>query len=176
VALAIGIAGVAALVSHSLNLGGAPIDRAGAVALLIGAISWSIASVLTRKLPLPESKVMSSGAQMLAGGLLLGLTAAGLGEFSHFHPSTVSRDAWVSLVYLIVFGSIIAFTAYNWLLEHYSPTLVATHTYVNPVVAVLLGWLYGGETITLKVGIAAALVVGAVFLVDRGTNKLNRLA
>ena len=84
--------------------------------------------------------------------------------------------SWLGLAYLIVFGSIIAFTAYNWLLEHYSPTLVATHTYVNPVVAVLLGWLFAGEVVTLKVGIAATLVVGAVVLVDRGTNKLQRLS
>src|SRR5258707_1655494 len=78
-ALLIGIGGVAVLMSHSLNLGGAPIDRTGAVALIIGSMSWSIASVLTRKLPLPSSKVMSSGAQMLSGGVMLTLAAAGLG-------------------------------------------------------------------------------------------------
>src|SRR2546427_12191006 len=89
--------------------------------------------------------------------------------------SSVSSRSWFALGYLILFGSVLAFTAYNWLLEHYSPTLVATHTYVNPIVAVLLGWLYAGETITLKVGIAAALVVGAVVLVDRGTSRLQRL-
>jgi drug/metabolite transporter (DMT)-like permease len=75
-----------------------------------------------------------------------------------------------------LFGSVIAFTAYNWLLEHYSPTLVATHTYVNPVVAVLLGWAYGGEALTMKVAMAAALVVVAVVLVDRGTNRLQQLS
>lgn len=74
-----------------------------------------------------------------------------------------------------MFGSIVAFTTYNWLLEHYSPTLVATHTYVNPVVAVLLGWAYGGEALTMRVGVAATLVVLAVVLVDRGTNQLRNL-
>ena len=98
-----------------------------------------------------------------------------LGEAKGFAFSQVTTKSWLALGYLIVFGSIIAFTAYNWLLEHFSPTLVATHTYVNPVVAVLLGWLYGGEVVTLKVGMAAALVVGAVVLVDRGTNKLQRI-
>jgi drug/metabolite transporter (DMT)-like permease len=88
----------------------------------------------------------------------------------------VTPRSWVALAYLIIFGSVIAFTAYNWLLEHFSPTLVATHTYVNPIVAVLLGWAYGGEQITLQVGIATAMVVGAVVLVDRGTNKLHHLA
>ncbi len=98
------------------------------------------------------------------------------GEAKDLAIANITTKSWLAFAYLIVFGSIIAFTAYNWLLEHYSPTLVATHTYVNPIVAVLLGWLYGGETLTLKVGIAAALVVGAVVLVDRGTNKLNRVA
>ena len=97
------------------------------------------------------------------------------GEAKGFSASQVTAKSWWALAYLIVFGSIIAFTAYNWLLEHFSPTLVATHTYVNPMVAVVLGWLYGGEAVTLRVGIAAALVVGAVVLVDRGTNKLKRL-
>src|ERR1700679_23659 len=102
-ALLIGICGVAVLMSHSLNLDGAPIDTAGAVALIIASISWSIGSILTRKLPLPTSKVMSSGAQMLTGGVLLTLAATAFGEFHSFHPSTVSRNAWLSLLYLIVF-------------------------------------------------------------------------
>ena len=97
------------------------------------------------------------------------------GEAKGFSASQVTPKSWWALAYLILFGSIIAFTAYNWLLEHCSPTLVATHTYVNPMVAVVLGWLYGGEAVTLRVGIAAALVVGAVVLVDRGTNKLKHL-
>src|SRR5437588_4622702 len=97
-ALLIGIGGVAVLMSRSLNLGGEPIDSMGAVALLIGSISWSVASALTRKLPLPPSKVMSSGAQMLAGGIMLALTSAVLGEFHNFYPATVSREAWLSLL------------------------------------------------------------------------------
>src|SRR5271170_5728985 len=107
-ALLIGIGGVAVLMSrslgYSLKLGGAPIDRAGAAALIVGSMSWSIASVLTRKLPLPDSKVMSSGAQMLAGGILLTVTAAALGEFRGFRPMTVSSGAWLALLYLIVAG------------------------------------------------------------------------
>jgi drug/metabolite transporter (DMT)-like permease len=144
-ALLIGIGGVAVLMSHSLNLGGAPIDRAGAVALIIASMSWSVSSALTRKLPLPPSKVMSSGAQMLAGGVLLALTAATLGEFRSFRPLAVSLAAWLSLLYLIVAGSIVAFTAYVWLIHHESPTKVGTYAYVNPVVAVVLGYFLGGE-------------------------------
>jgi len=138
-ALLIGIGGVAVLMSRGLNVGGAPIDLVGAVALIIAAMSWSVSSALSRRLPLPASKVMSSGAQMLAGGVFLTLTAAALGEFRNFHPSSVSRGAWFSLLYLIVAGSIVAFTAYVWLIHHESPTKVGTYAYVNPVVAVLVG-------------------------------------
>src|SRR5271170_99202 len=88
IALLVGIAGVAVLIIRSLNLGSAPIDSLGTTALIFGSMSWSVASALSRKLPLPPSKVMSSGAQMLAGGVLLTLTAALLGEFRNFHPST----------------------------------------------------------------------------------------
>jgi drug/metabolite transporter (DMT)-like permease len=146
-ALLIGIGGVAVLTSRSLNLGGAPIDRLGAIALILAAMSWSVSSALTRKLPLPPSKVMSSGAQMLAGGVFLALTAAALGELRDFHPEMVSRGAWLALLYLIVAGSIIGFTAYVWLIHHESPTKVGTYAYVNPVVAVLVGYFLGGEAL-----------------------------
>jgi drug/metabolite transporter (DMT)-like permease len=164
-ALLIGMGGVAVLMSHSLNLGGAPIDRAGAVAIIIGAMSWSIASVLTRKLALPPSKVMNSGAQMLAGGVMLTLAAAALGEFRHFDPSTVSRGAWFSLLYLIVAGSIIGFTAYVWLIHHESPTKVGTYAYVNPVVAVVLGYFLGGESLGLRTILGTLCVLISVVVI-----------
>jgi drug/metabolite transporter (DMT)-like permease len=164
-ALLIGIGGVAVLVSHSLNLGGEPIDSAGGVALIIASISWSVASALTRKLPLPPSKVMSSGVQMLAGGVLLALTAAALGEFRNFHPSAVSRGAWFALLYLIVAGSIIAFTAYVWLIHHESPTKVGTYAYVNPVVAVLVGYFLGGETLGLRTILGTLFVLISVVVI-----------
>ncbi len=164
-ALLIGIGGVAVLMSRSLNLGGAPIDTAGAVALIIASMSWSVASALMRKLPLPPSKVMSSGAQMLAGGVLLALTAAALGEFRNFHPGRVSRGAWFSLLYLIVAGSIIAFTAYVWLIHHESPTKVGTYAYVNPVVAVLVGYFLGGETLGLRTILGTLFVLISVVVI-----------
>jgi drug/metabolite transporter (DMT)-like permease len=165
VALLIGIGGVAVLVSRSLNLGGAPVDRVGAVALIVAAVGWSVASVLARKLPLPPSKVMSSGAQMLAGGVFLALVAAALGEFRNFHPSTVSRGAWFSLLYLIVAGSIIGFTAYVWLIHHESPTKVGTYAYVNPVVAVLVGYFLGGEALGLRTILGTLFVLISVLVI-----------
>jgi drug/metabolite transporter (DMT)-like permease len=165
VALLLGIGGVAVLVSRSLRLGGAPVDRSGAVALIIGAIGWSIASAFSRKLPLPASKVMSSGAQMLAGGIFLAIVAAALGEFRGFHPATVSRAAWLSLLYLIVFGSIIAFTAYVWLIHHESPTRVGTYAYVNPVIAVLLGYFLAGEALGPRTFLGMVLVLISVVVI-----------
>ncbi len=164
-ALLIGIGGVAVLMSHSLSLGGAPIDSAGAAALIVAAISWSVASALSRKLPLPESKVMSSGAQMLAGGVFLTIAAGALGEFGHFHPSGVSRGAWFALAYLIVAGSIIGFTAYVWLIHHESPTKVGTYAYVNPVVAVLVGYFLGGEALGPRTILGTLCVLVSVVVI-----------
>jgi drug/metabolite transporter (DMT)-like permease len=164
-ALLIGIGGVAVLMSRSLMLGSAPIDSRGAIALIFASMSWSVASVLSRKLPLPQSKVMSAGAQMLAGGILLTITAAAFGEFRSFHPAAISGRAWFALVYLIVFGSLIGFTAYVWLLHHESPTKVGTYAYVNPVVAVLLGYFFGGETLGMRTVLGTLFVLVSVLVI-----------
>ena len=164
-ALLVGIGGVSVLVSRSVSFGEAPIDRAGAFALVIAAMSWSIASALTRKLPLPASKPMSSGAQMLAGGILLALTAAILGEFRGFNIQAVSRGAWYALAYLIVAGSIVGFTAYVWLIHHESPTKVGTYAYVNPVVAVIVGYFLGGETVGPRTLVGSLLVLVSVIVI-----------
>ncbi|HTR26917.1 MAG TPA: EamA family transporter [Terriglobales bacterium] len=171
-ALLVGIGGVSVLVSNSLNLGGAPIERSGAVALIVAAISWSIASALSRKLPLPGSKVMSSGAQMLAGGVLLALVSISLGEFRGFQLRTVSRGAWFALVYLIVAGSIVAYTAYVWLLHHEAPTKVGTYAYVNPVIAVLIGYFLGGEALGPRTVLGTlSVLVSVVVITTTPSNK-----
>ena len=165
VALLIGIFGVAVLMAHSLNLGGAPVDKLGALALIFASISWSIASIFSRKLPLPPSKLMSSAAQMLTGGVLLTILAAALGEFHNFHPAVVSRAVWLSLLYLIVAGSIIGFTAYVWLLHHESPTKVGTYAYVNPIVAVLVGYFLGGEELTTRTILGSLCILVSVIVI-----------
>jgi drug/metabolite transporter (DMT)-like permease len=164
-ALLVGIGGVGVLVSRSVSFGEAPIDRTGAVALVIAAMSWSVGSVLTRKLPLPASKAMSSGAQMLTGGILLALAAAIFGEFRGFHIQAVSRGAWFALAYLIGAGSIVAFTAYIWLIHHESPTKVGTYAYVNPVVAVIVGYFLGGETVGPRTLLGTLLVLVSVVVI-----------
>ena len=172
-ALLLGIGGVAVLVSHSASFGDAPIDTLGACALLFAAISWSVASALSRKLPSPSVKAMSSAAQMFAGGILLTITAALLGEFRGFHPGAVSTKAWLALAYLIVAGSIVGFTAYVWLIHHESPTKVSTYAYVNPVVAVLVGYFLGGEAIGART-IAGTLLVLVSVVVITTTPKVGK--
>jgi drug/metabolite transporter (DMT)-like permease len=164
-ALAVGLGGVAVLTGQSLNLGATPIDIRSALALMFGAFSWSVASVLGRKMPLPESKLLSSGAQMLTGGVMLLLASAATGEFSRFHPTQVSRGAWIALLYLIVAGSIVGFTAYVWLLHRESPTKVATYAYVNPLVAVLLGYFFMGEQLGLRTALGTLLVLVSVVVI-----------
>jgi len=171
VALLVGLGGVVVLVSHSAGFGEGAIDTAGAVALVVGAISWSIGSALSRRLALPASKSMSSAAQMFAGGILLTLTAAAMGEFKGFHPQAVSRNAWLALVYLIVAGSIVAFTAYVWLIHHESPTKVGTYAYVNPVVAVALGYFFGGESIGRRTLLGTLLVLVSVVVITTTPKK-----
>jgi drug/metabolite transporter (DMT)-like permease len=164
-ALSVGVGGVIILVSRSASFGDRAIDPAGAVALLIAAVCWSVAAILTRKLSLPESKLMSSASQMLAGGILLIIAAAMLGEFRNFHIGAVSAKAWIALAYLIVAGSIVAFTAYVWLIHHESPTKVGTYAYVNPVVAVLLGYFVGGEALGARTIAGTFLVLVSVVVI-----------
>jgi drug/metabolite transporter (DMT)-like permease len=173
-----GFAGVAILVSpsHLLgNLGGVAIDKEGAIALIIGAIGWSVASALSRKLPLPSSKVMSSGAQMLAGGIMLAAVAALRGEGRGLHLSAISGSAWVALLYLIFAGSIAGFTAYVWLLHHESPTKVGTYAYVNPVVAVLVGYWLGGEPVGVRTIVGGIFVLASVVAITSMRAKTKPL-
>ena len=173
VALLLGIGGVGVLVSHSAALGDAAIDTVGACVLLLASVSWSIASALSKKLPSPPAKVMSSAAQMCVGGILLTIVAASVGEFRDFHPAAVSGKAWLALAYLIVPGSIAAFTAYVWLLHHESPTKVGTYAYVNPIVAVLVGYFLGGEAIGVRTITGTALVLVSVVIITTAP-KVNK--
>jgi drug/metabolite transporter (DMT)-like permease len=146
----------------------------GSLVVLLGAFSWGVGVVYSRRSHLSGHPLLLSALSLLAGSLQLLLAGTVAREYRGFSIASVSSRSWLALAYLIVFGSIVAFTAYNWLMEHYSPTFVATHTYINPVVAVLLGWLLAGEAVTLNVLVSAAMVIGAVMLVDRGTARLQQ--
>jgi drug/metabolite transporter (DMT)-like permease len=167
-ALLIGTAGVAVLMSRSLDLGGPPVDQVGAAALIVAALGWSVAAALAKKVPLPASRVMSSGSQMLVGGVFLALASVLLGEWRGFDPGVVSSAAWLALLYLIVPGAILAFTAYVWLLHRESPTKVGTFAYVNPVVAVLLGYFAAGESLGLRTVVGTICVLISVVLITAG--------
>ena len=166
-ALLIGLAGVVVLVAPAPRTAGAPLYVLGAAGLLVSAMSWSGASVLSKRLPMPASKVMSAAAQMLVGGLMLCIVAAAAGEERGFHPGAVSAAAWIALAYLIVAGSIIGFTAYTWLIHHQSPTKVGTYAYVNPVVAVVLGHYLGGEVLDARTVSGTVLVLLSVIVIAR---------
>ena len=175
IALLVGIGGVAVLVSRSASFGDAPIDTAGACALLVAAISWSVAASLSRRVPLPSAKAMSSGAQMFAGGVLLMGTAFALREFRGFGLQAVSAKAWLALAYLVVAGSILGFTAYVWLIHHESPTKVGTYAYVNPVVAVLVGYFLGGESLGPRTIMGTALVLVSVVVITTAPKKVAQV-
>ncbi len=164
-ALLIGLAGVVVLVDPTLGLAGAPVYTLGAAGLLVSAVSWSAASVLSKKLPMPSSKVMSAAAQMLVGGLMLCIVAVAAGEEHGFRPGAVSGGAWIALAYLIVAGSIVGFTAYTWLIHHQSPTKVGTYAYVNPVVAVIVGHFVGAEVLDLRTALGTILVLASVIVI-----------
>jgi len=160
--LAVGIVGVAVLMNPSSSLGEVPLDRKGATALLVACCGWSIGTIVSRRLVLPDSKAMSAAAQMLSGGVQLLALAAVSGEFAHFRFQNISGTAWFSLVYLIIAGSIVAYTAYVWLLHYESPTKVGTYAYVNPVVAVIIGAALGGETVGRRTILGTALILVSV--------------
>ncbi len=168
----VGLAGVGLLLERGAFSG--PGMMTGAIALLVGAISWAIGVIYSRRSHLSGHPLLLSALSLLAGSVMLLVAGTIVGEARGFSLAAVTPRSWASLAYLVLFGSVITFTAYNWLLEHYSPTLVATHTYINPIVAVFLGWLIAGEKVTLNVGLAAAMVIGAVMLVERGTALLDR--
>lgn len=167
-ALIVGLGGVGVLMSHSFHLGSAPISTVGALALIAASIFWSVASVMTRKLPLPSSKVLSAGAQMLLGGVMLAVVAVAFGEPARFHAAAVSAKAWTAMAYLIVMGSLAGFTAYMWLIHRESPTKVGTYAYVNPVVAVVIGYLFAGEPLGLRTILGMLLVLASVLLITLG--------
>jgi drug/metabolite transporter (DMT)-like permease len=166
VGVAVGFAGVAFLVVPRGSSGG--VDAGGLVLLLVATVSWALGTFLAPRLALPRDALLSTGIQQLAGGVVLLVGGAAMGELGNLEPGTWSANSLLALGYLVVFGSLIAFTAYSWLLQHAPVSLVATYAYVNPVVAVLLGALVLAEPITASIVFGAAIIVAAVaFIVTR---------
>jgi drug/metabolite transporter (DMT)-like permease len=161
--IAVGLIGVALLVRPSGPQ--SPSYVLGAVVILGAAIAWSFGSLYSRRAPLPGRALVSTAMEMLCGGAVLAVVALATGQFSHLHLDRVSPQAMIALAYLVVFGSIFAFSCYVWLLQAAPPSTVGTYAFVNPVVAVVLGWAVLGEPITIVTLAAGALIVVAVALV-----------
>jgi len=162
----LGLVGVIILIG-SENLGGAPVHRMGAFVLIAASLSWAIGSIYSRHAPLPKSPLLVTAMQMLCGGVLLLLSGAVSGEAARLELENVSLRSLVSLGYLTVFGSLVAFSAYVWLLRVSTPAKVSTYAFVNPVVAVALGFVFAGEPLTPRTMVAAAVIVTAVVLITR---------
>lgn len=163
-ALVLGFAGAVILAAPTDVLGGQAIHFPSVLMLAFGCLSWAAGTLVSRRVDLPTSSIMSSGTQMLAGGIALLVFGWAYGDWTAFDPSQVSGTSVLAFLYLVVFGSIVAFSAYAWLILEVSPTLVSTHTYVNPVVAIYLGWLVAGETVGPRTLAAAALILLSVAL------------
>jgi drug/metabolite transporter (DMT)-like permease len=157
--LALGFGGVALLVDPT---GGGAIDTVGALAALFGAACWAAGSLYARGAPLPQAPLISAGLASLAGGALLAIVALVSGEVSGFDPSQVSGESLFGEVYLVVMGSFVGLTAYVWLLKAAPISLVATYAYVNPVVAVLIGWAFLDERFSPSIILAGGAIVAAV--------------
>lgn len=169
--LAVGVAGVAILTWADLSAKDS--SFLGVLAVLIGSVSWAAGVVISPKLKLPSDALARTAVPLVCGAALVWIAAGLTGEFQRVHWASVSLRSIGGVAYLVVFGSLIAFTAYMWLLQRCPPTLVATHTYANPVVAVLLGWLFASEGLTLRVTAACVAILGAVMLIRRGERNVE---
>jgi drug/metabolite transporter (DMT)-like permease len=167
--LVTGIIGVAMLVVPLE--GSPPIDPVGLALIFAAAISWAIGSVYSRRVPFPSSPFQASGLQMLAGGALMFTAGILRGEIGSVDPSTFSAESVLALAYLIVFGSLIAYSCYMWLLSHVSIGVVSTSAYVNPIVAVALGVVILDEPMTPRTWLAAAIIIGAVVAMVSGRQR-----
>ena len=170
--LAVGVAGVAILTG--IEVSSKDTSVIGMLAVLAGSLSWAAGVVISPKLKLPTDALARTAVPLVCGAVMLLATAGLTGEFHALRWSAVSLKSILGLAFLIFFGSIVAFTAYTWLLQRCPPTLVATHTYANPVVAVLLGWLLASEPLTARVLLASVAILGAIVLIRRGERATER--
>jgi drug/metabolite transporter (DMT)-like permease len=167
VGLALGLAGLGILVGPGAVFGGERFHVGACLVLVAGTFAWAGGSLFSRGSRLPASPVMATAATLICGGALLAALGASVGELSRFDPAAVSTRSILATIYLFIFGSIVGFSAYLWLLRVASASRVSTYAYVNPIVAVFLGWALAGEALTPRVFLAAAVIVGAVALIIR---------
>ena len=175
IGLVIGLAGLVILIGPSaLNPSAASAAAAsrgdgvvlgGAIVLILASLSWAIGSVYSQQAPMPQSAFVATGIEMLAGGAIMFLVGAFSGELAALDVAAITTKSWLAFAYLTTIGSLVGFTAYIWLLKVEPPSRVATYAYVNPVVAVFLGWALAGEDLSLRTAIAAAIIIAAVAII-----------
>lgn len=161
--LALGFIGVGLLIGPGLFHGGG--NLLGMILIPLASLSWALGSVYAREAKMPASPLMGTALEMLAGGVALLIIGVVAGEPARVNPHAFSPQSVLALIYLIIFGSLIAFSAYVWLLQTTNLALVSTYAYVNPVVAVFLGWAFASERLTPMTLIAAGVIVGAVVII-----------
>jgi drug/metabolite transporter (DMT)-like permease len=165
VGLVLGFVGIIVLVGPSSVGGHGNVAPLGALVLILGSLSWAIGSFWSRDAQLPESGLLTTGMEMLGGGALMLIVGALSGDFAHVDFHAISKASAIGLLYLVTFGSLLGFTSYIWLLDKVSPARLGTYAYVNPLVAVMLGWAIAGERLSIRTGVAAAIVICAVALI-----------
>jgi drug/metabolite transporter (DMT)-like permease len=175
IGVAVGIAGIVLLVGPG-SLGGQRVDPAGSAALVFGSLSWAIGSLYSRTADLPANPIFATGMEMFAGGAVLWLGALLTGDWTRLDLAHASTSSITGFVYLVIFGSLIGFTAYAWLLRVSTPARVSTYAFVNPVIAVLLGWAIAHEPVGPRTIVAAAVIVGAVALITMTRGKTRSTA
>jgi drug/metabolite transporter (DMT)-like permease len=169
VGIVLGLAGVALLVRPGTG-GGGGVDLWGTTLLTLASIGWAAGSLYSRRAALPASPLLATGIQMLAGGAMMLVSGALLGELSELHLAQASTRSVLAFAYLVV-AAVVAFTAYLWLLRNASPALVSTYSYINPLVAVVLGWALAGEPLTARTAVAALVIVSGVALITIAKEK-----
>lgn len=167
--LLLGLLGVGFIIGAEVRTGSSDLLRS--LAVLISAASWSIGVIYSRSGKLHPDPRMSAAMSLVAGSVMLLIGGMITGERAQLYPSLISLRSFLSLIYLALAGSLVAYSAYFWLLSRFPPTLIATHTYVNPLVAVVLGWAIGGEVLTVRFLFGGLLVIAAIALVGRANSR-----
>jgi drug/metabolite transporter (DMT)-like permease len=171
VALLLGFAGVIWLAAPWQNPSQGGLNPAGVIAILGACVFWSLGSIYSRHARHGADPFISAAMQMLGGGAMLAIVALWHGDFAHFDVSTISARGWGAFVYLVGIGSLVGFSTFVWLMKHSPPARVATYAYVNPVVAVVLGWLILDEPITSRTLVASAIIIAAVAIITTQKSK-----
>jgi drug/metabolite transporter (DMT)-like permease len=173
IGIALGFVGIGVLVSGNAMRSGT-LHATNVIALLGSALSWAVGSVISNRWPPTTSALLGAAMELIAGGALVLIGSVALGETAHLNAHAASPQAIAALLYLIVFGSVVGFGCYIWLLRVSDPALVATYGYVNPVVALLLGWLVLGEQVTARTIIATIIIASAVVLIISGEHEVKQ--